>query len=146
MMSGFTVRRSSIAQPQAVQHSGSHVLGHHVALGHQASNDLARFLLAQVERDRELAEIQIVEERRLVEITADGSGGERVDTGVVETRVALDLDHLRSQHPQKQSSLGSRPGPGEVRHPDPRQRPLAPVSVPHQITPAADRRARSCPE
>ena len=67
--------------------------------------------------------------------------GDAVDK--LETRVALDLDDLCSQHRQQQGSLGPRPGPGEIGHPDPRERPLARASVLHQTTPAATRLARS---
>ena len=135
-----------VAQPQLVQRARAEIVDRSVRRRRQIADHLLRALLLQIELDRELVEVELVEHRRLVDAAAERAHRQRALAAVVDPRARLDLDHLRAEQRQQHRPVGPGPGPGEVDDPPPRQRTamrdrrkreLAVGSVArHAITPA----------
>ena len=111
-----------VAQPQLVQRARAEVVDRPVGRRRQVADHLFRALLLQVELDRQLVEVELVEHRRLVDAAAKRAHRQRALAAVVDPRARLDLDHLRAQQRQQHRAVGTRPGPGEINDPPPRER------------------------
>ena len=119
---GVDLAQVLVAQPPAVHPVAGEVVGHHVAARDQLLGQLDAARVAEVEGDRALAGVAVVEHAVGVEAARLG----RLDPDgpdVVQPGARLDLDHVGAvvgQHPGRR-----RPGdqPAEVGHADALQQP-----------------------
>ncbi len=105
-----------IAQPQGIERAGPVILDEHIGGGDELLEDLAVFLLLEVERNRALVGGLRQEARAhvaAVEVLV-GAGGAAL-VGIVGM---LDLDHVRAQHGELVGRERPRQHVRDVDHPD----------------------------
>ena len=106
-----------IAEPELLENARPEVVDRAVGGAGEIADDLLRAFRFQIELDRVLVEVDLIEHWRLVDAARERTHRQRSLTRVIDPGRRLNLDQLRTQQRQLHGAVRSSPGPGEVDDP-----------------------------